>query len=126
MLFLTAFAVVGLLLASLGIYGLLAYTVTRRTREIGIRMALGAQRRNVLGQVMKQGLRLAGIGTVIGLLAAFWLTRLLRHQLFGVGPTDPVVFVCAVLLLFIVALVACLLPALRAMRIKPMRALKYE
>ena len=126
MLFLTAFAGVGLLLASLGIYGLLAYTVTRRTREIGIRMALGAERRHVLGQVMKQGLRLAGIGTVVGLLAAFWLTRLLQHQLFDVSPTDPIVFGGAVLLLFIMAFLACLLPALRATRIKPMTALKYE
>ncbi len=126
MLFLSAFAVIGLLLASLGIYSVLAYAVTRRTREIGIRMALGAQRRHVLGQIMKQGMRLAGIGAVVGLLAAFWLTRLLRNQLFDVGPNDPVVFIGAALLLFIVASVACLLPALRATRIKPMKALKYE
>jgi predicted permease len=126
MLFLTVFAVIGLLLASLGIYSVLAYAVTRRTREIGIRMALGADRRHVLGQVMKQGLRLAGIGAVVGLLAAFWLTRLLRNQLFEVGPNDPVVFAGAVVLLFIVASVACLLPALRATRINPMKALKYE
>ncbi|HEX3626988.1 MAG TPA: ABC transporter permease [Verrucomicrobiae bacterium] len=126
MLFLTVFAVIGLLLASLGIYSVLAYSVTRRTREIGIRMALGAERHHVLVQVMKLGLRLAGIGALAGLLAAFWLTRLLRHQLFEVAPTDPVVFIGALLLLFIVASVACLLPALRATRINPMKALKYE
>lgn len=126
MLFLTVFAVIGLLLASLGIYSVLAYAVTRRTREIGIRMALGADRLHVLGQVMKLGLRLAGIGALVGLLAAFWLTRLLRHQLFEVAPTDPIVFIGALLLLFIVASVACLLPALRATRINPMKALKYE
>lgn len=126
MLFLTVFAAVALLLASLGIYSVLAYSVTRRTREIGIRMALGASRGRVLGQLMKQGLRLVGIGAVLGLLAAFWLTRFLQHQLFEVAPTDPLVFAGAIVALFLVASLACLLPALRATRINPMNALKYE
>jgi putative ABC transport system permease protein len=126
MLFLMVFAAVGLVLAALGIYGVLAYSVSRRTHELGIRMALGAERWHVVKLVMTEGIHLAGIGTAIGLLTAFWLTRLLRSQLFEVSPTDPIVMAVAVLLLFVVALLACLLPALRATRIKPMEALRYE
>ncbi len=126
MLFLVVFAAVGLLLACLGIYGVLACSVTRRTREIGIRTALGAERRQILWLVMADGARLASIGVAVGLLAAFWLTRLFRNQLFEVGPRDPVVFGGAVVLLLGVALLACYLPARRALRVKPMEALRYE
>jgi ABC-type antimicrobial peptide transport system permease subunit len=126
MLFLVVFAVVGLLLAALGIYGVLAYSVARRTREIGIRMAVGAERGQVLAMVMAEGGRLVGLGIVLGLVAAFGLTRLLRHQLFEVGPTEPTVFIAVVLVLAVVAMLACLLPARRASRVHPMEALRYE
>jgi ABC-type antimicrobial peptide transport system permease subunit len=126
MLFLVVFAAVGLLLAALGIYGVLAYSVARRTREIGIRMAVGAERRHVLTMVMAEGGRLVAVGIVFGLMAAFWLTRLLRHELFQVSPTEPRVFIAVVLVLSAIALLACLLPALRATRINPMEALRYE
>jgi predicted permease len=124
--YLIAFAGVGLLLAVVGIYGVLAYSVARRTREIGIRMAVGAERSHVLFMVMKEGTRLIVAGLAIGLLAAFGLTRLLRSQLFEVHPSDPMALGGATLLLFVVALVACYLPARRATRINPMTALRYE
>ncbi len=126
MLFLVVFALVGLLLASLGIYGVLAYSVTRRLREIGIRVAVGAERRHIFALVFKEGGRLVAIGVGSGLVAAFCLTRLIQHQLFGVSPTDPWVFTGVVLLLIAVAFLACLLPARRATRIHPMEALRYE
>jgi len=126
MTFLVVFAVVGLALAALGIYGVLAYAVARRTREIGIRMALGAERRQVLTMVMAEGGRLVGVGVALGLLAAFCLTRLLRHQLFEVSPTEPGVFIVVVLVLTVIALLACLLPARRAARVEPMEALRNE
>src|SRR5256885_3277819 len=126
MLFLVVFAAVGLLLAALGIYGVLAYSVARRTREIGIRMAVGAGRRHVLAMVIAEGGRLVAIGTVLGVVAAFWLTRLIRHQLFEVSPTEPRVFAAVVLLLLAIALLACWLPARRAAKINPMEALRYE
>jgi putative ABC transport system permease protein len=126
MLYLVVFASVGLLLAALGIYGVLAYSVSRRTREIGIRMAVGAERRHVLHLVMGEGARLIFLGVAVGLLAAFCLTPLLRSQLFDVSPTDPFVFAAVVLVLLAVALLACLLPARRAMRLNPMEALRYE
>ena len=126
MLFLVVFAAVGLVLAALGIYGVLAYSVARRTREIGIRMAVGAEQRHVLTMVMAEGGRLAVGGIVLGLIAAFWLTRLIRHQLFEVSPTEPRVFIAVVLVLSAVALLACFLPARRATRINPMEALRYE
>ena len=126
MLFLVVFAAVGLLLAALGIYGVLAYSVARRTREIGIRMAVGAERRHVLGMVMAEGGRLVAVGTVTGLVAASWLTRLIRYQLFEVSPTEPRVFIAVVLVLSAIALLACFLPASRAARVSPMEALRYE
>src|SRR5437773_713557 len=126
MLFLAVFAAVGLLLAALGIYGVLAYSVARRTREIGIRMAVGAERGHVLTMVMAEGGRLVVAGIVLGLIAAFWLTRLLRNQLFEVSPTEPSVFIAVVVLLLVIALLACFLPARRATRINPMEALRYE
>jgi predicted permease len=126
MIFLVLFAAVGLLLAALGIYGVLAYAVARRTREIGIRMALGAERRQVLMMVMAEGGRLVAVGIAVGLLAAFWLTRLLRHQLFEVSPTEPGIFIAVVVVLTAIALLACLLPARRAAQVHPMDALRYE
>ena len=126
MIYLVVFAGVGLFLAALGIYGVLAYSVARRTREIGIRLALGADRRDVLGMVIREGARLVIVGVAVGLLAASCLTRLLRNQLFGVSPTDPVVLAEVVLVLLAVALLACFLPARRATRVDPMEALRYE
>src|SRR5438477_9031099 len=126
MLFLAVFAAVGLLLAALGIYAVLAYSVARRTREIGIRMAVGAERRHALGLVMKEGIRLVCIGVLLGLVAAFWLTRLLQKQLFEVSPTEPRVFIAVVLVLSAIALLACFFPARRATKINPMEALRCE
>jgi putative ABC transport system permease protein len=126
MLYLVIFAGVGLSLSALGIYGVLAYSVARRTREIGIRMALGAQRRQVMAMVMTEGGRLAAIGVAAGLVLALWMTRLLRSQLYEVSPTDPAVFAAVALLLFAVALLACLLPAIRATRVDPMSTLRSE
>jgi putative ABC transport system permease protein len=126
MLYLAVLAAVGLLLAALGIYGVLAYSVARRTREFGIRMAVGADRRDVRTLVILEGGRLVGLGVVAGLMAAFGLTRVIRHQLFDVSPTEPLVFVAVILLLLMVALLACYLPARRATRVHPMEALRHE
>ena len=126
MLYLIAFAFVGLLLCAFGIYGVMAYSVARRTREIGIRMAVGAERRHVLAMVVAEGARLVAAGVIAGLLAAFWLTRLLRNQLFQVSPTEPIVLMAVVLFLFAAALLACYIPARRATNIDPMTALRYE
>ena len=126
MLYLILFAAVGLLLSALGIYGVLAYAVARRTREIGVRMAVGAERRHVLTMVMMGGVRLIALGVVVGLLSAFWLTRLLRNQLYEVSPTDPPVLVGVVVLLCGVALLACYVPARRAAKIDPVEALRHE
>jgi ABC-type antimicrobial peptide transport system permease subunit len=117
---------VALLITVIGMYGMLAYSVTERTREMGIRMALGAQRGNVLRLVIKQGLRLAAIGVVIGLLGAWGLTRLMSTLLFGVTPTDWVTLVAVVGLLALVALIACYIPARRATRVDPLVALREE
>jgi predicted permease len=120
------FGVLALLLASIGMYGVISYSVLQRTQEIGIRMALGAQRRNVFGMVLGQGARLAGLGIAIGLVAALGVTHLLAKFLYGVRPTDPLTFVGVSLLLLGIALLACYLPARRATRVDPMVALKYE
>ena len=123
---LAVFAGMALLLAITGIYGVLSYSVAERTREIGIRVALGAQRTNVLRMVLRQGLVLAGFGIAIGVAAALAATRLLASLLFGVGPNDPLTFASVAGLLLAVALSACYVPARKATKVDPMVALRYE
>ena len=126
MLLLGVFASFALVLATIGIYGLMAYLVTQGTREIGIRMALGASQRNVLSLVVRQGMALAFSGVFIGLATAFLLTRLIRSLLFGVEATDPITFAAISLLLLLIALLASYIPAQRATRIDPMVSLRCE
>lgn len=121
-----AFAALALALSAIGIYGVLAYTVTQRTREFGIRIALGAGGREVLGLVIGQGIRLAAIGLAIGTAGAVALTRLMTTMLYHVQPTDPAVFILVAAALMAVAMVASLIPSLRAIRIHPATALRYE
>ena len=120
------FGLSGLLLAILGVYGVMSYSVVQRTHEIGIRMALGAERVDVLRLILKEGLLLAGIGVVAGLASALVLTRLMRNLLFGISPTDPVTFVGVAMLLVAVGVAGCLVPAQRAMRVDPLVALRHQ
>ncbi|NVI99740.1 ABC transporter permease [Myxococcus sp. AM009] len=123
---LAAFAVLAVLLASVGVYGVLAYSVGQRTRELGIRMALGAHPRQVLGLVLGQGLRLTAAGVGVGLIAAFGCTRLMAATLYGVSPFDPDIFLGVALALSVISLLACWLPALRASRVPPSVSLRAE
>lgn len=123
---LAIFAGVSLLLAVIGVYGVMSYMVAQHTREIGIRMALGAQPRSILTLVVGRGLVLVSIGAVIGVLASFGLTRFIENMLFGVTPTDPLTFAAIVFLLGVVALLACLIPAQRAMRVDPIVVLRHN
>jgi putative ABC transport system permease protein len=124
MMLLGLFAVMAVVLASIGIYGVMSYSVTQRAHEIGIRMALGAARRSVLAMVMRQGLVLVGLGVVIGVAGSLGLTRLIESQLFGVRPSDPTTFVAVAVTLVGVAALATLIPAMRATRVDPVVALR--
>jgi putative ABC transport system permease protein len=126
MILMTIFAGVALVMAAIGLYGVIAYSVSQQTHEIGIRMALGASRSSVLSMVLRNGMSLALVGVGVGVAAALGLTRLIASLLYGVSPTDPLTFVVIALLLTGVALVACFVPALRATRVDPMVALRYE
>jgi putative ABC transport system permease protein len=126
MTLLSVFAALALVLAGVGIYGVMAYSVAQRTHEFGIRMALGAQRADVLRSVLAQGLLRAGIGLAIGGVAALALAHFLSSLLFEVQPTDPTTFTAVALGLFGLALLACYIPARRATKVDPMVALRYE
>ena len=126
MLLLSVFALVALLLAALGVFGVFSYLIALRTREIGIRMALGAGRRDVIAMVTGRAMQLVGLGVGLGLAAALTLDRMLRSLLFGVTPTDPLTLIGVTLLLSTVAYVACYLPARRAARLDPVDALRAE
>ena len=120
------FAALGLFLAAVGIYGVMAYTVSQRTHEIGIRVALGAQSFDVLKLIVRQGMTLALIGIALGVIGSAALTRLIKGLLFGVGTIDPLTFVLIALLLAVIALLACWIPARRATRVNPLSALRQE
>jgi ABC-type antimicrobial peptide transport system permease subunit len=126
LIMLSVFAGLALLLASVGIYGVLSYVVGQRTREIGVRMALGAEPVDVLRMVLDEGVRMTLVGAALGLVAALGFTRLMTGMLFGVKPTDPITFVVVAMLLCAIALFACYFPARRAARVDPMVALRYE
>jgi putative ABC transport system permease protein len=121
-----AFPVLGLLLSAVGVYGVMAYSVSWRAREMGIRMALGAQSGDVLRMVLREGLKLTAIGVAIGLPASLAITQLMKNLLYGVSPADPLTFLGVPLLLTFVAMIACWIPARRAAKTDPMTTLRQE
>jgi putative ABC transport system permease protein len=125
-LLLSAFAALALILAAIGIYGVISFSVTQRTREIGVRMALGARAEDVLAMVVQQGIAPALTGVVVGLIGALITTRIMKSMLFGVTATDPITFIVVPLVLGVVAFAACWLPARRATKVNPMVALRSE
>jgi len=120
------FSTLAITLAIVGIYGVMSYSVSRRTHEIAVRLALGASKSHVMALMLRQGLALTLIGIAVGMAGALGLTRLIANMLFGVKPTDPVTFALVGVLLAVVSLAACYFPARRATRVDPIRALKYE
>jgi putative ABC transport system permease protein len=126
LLWLGAFAVLALILAIVGLYGLISFSTAQRTKEIGVRMALGAQQSDVLKLVMQEGISLALIGVSVGLLVVAATSRLMKSLLFGISSTDPLTFSSVAILLTLVALLACYLPARRAMKVDPLVALRHE
>jgi putative ABC transport system permease protein len=126
MVLLTIFGAIALLLAAIGIYGLMSYSVAQSTHDIGVRVALGADRRDILSLVVARGMKLAGVGLVIGVAGAFAASRLLAQLLFGVKPTDPLTYALVTAALALIAFLACYVPARRAMRVEPMIALRAE
>jgi ABC-type antimicrobial peptide transport system permease subunit len=126
MFLLAVFATLALVLASVGIYGVISFMVGQRTHEIGLRMALGAQHRDVMRLVLGEGVKMALIGVAGGAAAALGLTRLMVNELFGVAPQDPLTFAAVAIVLTLVALLACYLPARHAVRVDPMVALRYK
>jgi len=122
----STFGLLALVLATMGLYSVMTYTVSQRTREIGLRMALGAQVRDVLRLIVSQGMRMVMIGLVLGLVGALALTRVFASLLLGVGTTDPLTFVGVAILLLAIALLACWIPARRAARVDPLVALRHE
>jgi putative ABC transport system permease protein len=126
MMLVVGFASIALLVSAVGVYGTINYSVARRTHEIGIRMALGAERGSVLAMILRQGLALTGWGVLVGLAGAWAATRVLENLLFGVRPSDAVTFVSASAVLTVTALLACYIPARRATRVDPLEALRHE
>jgi ABC-type antimicrobial peptide transport system permease subunit len=121
-----SFAGLALILAMVGLCGLISYTVQQRTREIGIRVALGAQSRDILALVLRQGIRSVLVGVAVGIVAGLALTRLMASLLYGVAPSDGLTFASVSLILLLVAMLACTIPAMRAMRVDPLEALRHE
>jgi len=126
MILLGVFAGLALVLACVGIYGVISYLVGQRTHEIGVRIALGAQRSDVMRMILGEGAKMALVGVVAGLAAAFGLTRLMANQLFGVTAHDPLTYAAVAVLLMLVAIFACYVPARRAMRLDPVAALRCD